>query len=105
MPKSWNARFIFCAATVLFLQTVAGVERRGKYGSRLNEDPIFVMLDVNMPLVNGIEVLTEIKADPLLSQIPVVMLTSSRHGPERRRMLPPKSQCIRREAGGLQALR
>jgi CheY-like chemotaxis protein len=56
--------------------------RRGKYKDRLNEDPIFVMLDVNMPLVNGIEVLTEMKADSRLCHIPVVMLTSSRHGPD-----------------------
>jgi CheY-like chemotaxis protein len=37
-----------------------------------------VLLDLKMPRVDGLEVLRQIKADPELKRIPVVMLTSSR---------------------------
>lgn len=39
--------------------------------------PGLVLLDINMPRKNGFEVLTEMKADPALRGIPVVMLTTS----------------------------
>ncbi len=55
--------------------------RRG-FSSRPPGDPIVILLDINMPKINGIEALAEIKADPKLSHIPVVMLTSSRQGPD-----------------------
>jgi CheY-like chemotaxis protein len=37
-----------------------------------------ILLDLKMPRVNGLEVLRQIKGDPLLRMIPVVMMTSSR---------------------------
>ncbi len=39
--------------------------------------PGLVLLDINMPKKNGFEVLAEMKSDPLLRTIPVVMLTTS----------------------------
>ena len=39
--------------------------------------PDLVLLDLNLPGIGGKEVLGEIKRDPLLSRIPVVVLTSS----------------------------
>jgi CheY-like chemotaxis protein len=42
--------------------------------------PAVVLLDLKMPKVSGIEVLRNIKADPELRGLPVVMLTSSREG-------------------------
>jgi len=44
--------------------------------------PAVILLDIKMPKVTGIEVLRVIKADPDLRQLPVVMLTSSREGPD-----------------------
>ncbi|HZI32152.1 MAG TPA: response regulator [Candidatus Binatia bacterium] len=43
-----------------------------------DDNPAVVLLDLKMPKVNGIEVLRQIKSDPRLKNIPVVMLTSSR---------------------------
>ena len=40
--------------------------------------PTMVLLDLKMPKVDGLEVLRQIKGDPRLRQIPVVMFTSSR---------------------------
>ncbi len=37
--------------------------------------PSLIMLDIHMPVKNGIEVLKEIKKDPVLKKIPVIMLT------------------------------
>ena len=52
--------------------------RRGVFADRSNELPVVVLLDLKMPRVDGLEVLRQIKADPELKRIPVVMLTSSR---------------------------
>ena len=40
--------------------------------------PCVIMLDLKMPRVDGLQVLHQIKSDPALRHIPVVMLTSSR---------------------------
>jgi CheY-like chemotaxis protein len=44
----------------------------------LQGNPAFVLLDLKMPRMDGLEALAVIKSDKLLKQIPVIMLTSSR---------------------------
>jgi len=56
--------------------------RRGSYSSRHEIDPMVVLLDIKMPKLDGIEVLRTMKAEPRFQLIPVVMLTSSRQGPD-----------------------
>jgi CheY-like chemotaxis protein len=41
-------------------------------------DPAIILLDLNMPRKNGYEALAELKRDPALRPIPVVVLTTSR---------------------------
>lgn len=52
--------------------------RRGEFADRVDGDPAVVLLDLKMPKVDGLEVLRQIKGDPQMKSIPVVMMTSSR---------------------------
>ena len=52
--------------------------RRGEFAGRSDENPAVVLLDLKMPKVDGLEVLRQIKSDPSLKIIPVVIMTSSR---------------------------
>jgi CheY-like chemotaxis protein len=52
--------------------------RRGKFAGQARELPLFVLLDLKLPKVDGLEVLRKIKSDPELKMVPVVMITSSR---------------------------
>ena len=52
--------------------------RRNAFENRPVGNPVVVFLDLKMPKVDGLEVLRQIKSDPELKRIPVVMLTSSR---------------------------
>jgi two-component system, chemotaxis family, response regulator Rcp1 len=49
--------------------------QQSQYANELRPD--LILLDLNLPLKNGYEVLTEIKQDPQLKHIPVVILTTS----------------------------
>ena len=52
--------------------------RRGQFANRAGDLPAVVLLDLKMPKVDGLEVLRQIKADPDLKSVPVVIITSSR---------------------------
>jgi CheY-like chemotaxis protein len=50
---------------------------RGAHAGRAPNGPLLLLLDINMPLVDGVEVLRQLKADPVHAQIPVIMLTTT----------------------------
>ncbi|MFY0529003.1 response regulator [Archangium gephyra] len=53
--------------------------RRGAYADpKSSPRPGLILLDLNMPRKDGREALREIKSDPALRQIPVVVLTTSK---------------------------
>src|SRR5688572_38795 len=52
--------------------------RRGPFQMREAGNPAVILLDLKMPKVDGLEVLRQVKSDPLLRMIPIVVLTSSR---------------------------
>lgn len=56
----------------------------GQYASsrEINHTPKVILLDIQMPKVNGLEVLEKVKSDPRTKAIPVVILTSSKESPD-----------------------
>ena len=50
---------------------------RRRYEGRLEGHPNLILLDLKMPKVTGLEVLQQIKSDPALESIPVVIVTSA----------------------------
>jgi CheY-like chemotaxis protein len=52
--------------------------RRGIFQLRREGNPVVVLLDLKLPKIDGLEVLAQLKSDPELKVVPVVMLTSSR---------------------------
>ncbi len=48
-----------------------------------NERPAIILLDLNMPRMNGIELLRVLKADDSLKSIPVIVLTTSKADQDR----------------------
>jgi CheY-like chemotaxis protein len=60
-------------------QLIDYLHRRGSYADLSNEPlPGLILLDLNMPKKDGREALKDIKADPKLRRIPVVILTTSK---------------------------
>jgi|ERR1035441_1626243 chemotaxis family two-component system response regulator Rcp1 len=56
-------------------EAIALLRRQGQYANAARPD--LILLDLNLPRMGGLEVLAEIKVDPELQQIPVVVLTTS----------------------------
>ena len=64
----------------------------GEFAERAGSDPPAVMLlDINLPRVGGLDVLSRVRSDPRTRLVPVVMLTSSDE--ERDRMRSYESGC------------
>ena len=57
------------------IEAIAFLRRKGEYADAPRPD--LILLDLNMPRMDGAQVLEEIKKDPALQHIPVVMLTGS----------------------------
>ncbi|MFA5353060.1 MAG: response regulator [Thermodesulfovibrionales bacterium] len=58
------------------VEAMAFLRREGKYAGAVRPD--LILLDLNLPRKDGREVLADIKADPNLRTIPVVVLTISK---------------------------
>ena len=86
-PKDLELTLIALGKTNLANEVVVardGVEAldylrgNGAHDGRPQGNPAVVLLDLKLPRVDGMQVLAEIRGDPALKSIPVVILTSSR---------------------------
>lgn len=59
------------------IEAMSYLRREGEYAGA--QRPDLIMLDLNLPKKDGREVLAEIKTDPKLKRIPVVVLTTSKN--------------------------
>jgi chemotaxis family two-component system response regulator Rcp1 len=57
------------------VEALAFLRKQGKYAAAVRPD--LILLDLNLPKKNGREVLEEVKKDPALQHIPIVILTTS----------------------------
>jgi CheY-like chemotaxis protein len=79
---------------------VLGVPARVAYGSSAAMSilgsfvPRFVCLDINMPGVDGTEILAYIKRDPRLIKVPVIIVTSDDQPETKQRVLKGGAQAI-----------
>ena len=53
------------------------VRRQGRYANRSTNGPLLLVLDINMPRLDGVDVLARIKSDETTAKIPVIMLTTT----------------------------
>ena len=58
------------------VEAIDYLRQKGKYASVLRPD--LIMLDLNLPRKDGRDVLKELKTDPSLKLIPIIVLTTSR---------------------------
>jgi CheY-like chemotaxis protein len=59
-------------------QALDFLQRRNAFSERAAVSPAVILLDLKMPRVDGLEALRQIRADPQLKTLPIVILTSSR---------------------------
>jgi chemotaxis family two-component system response regulator Rcp1 len=62
------------------IEAMAYLRKQGKFSDAV--EPHLILLDLNLPRKDGREVLAEIKQDPNLRRIPVVVMTSSSAEPD-----------------------
>lgn len=53
------------------------VQRKGKHSDRSLSSPLLLLLDINMPRIDGVDVLRQVKVDDATAKIPVIMLTTA----------------------------
>ena len=73
------------------VEALSFLRREGAFANAVRPD--LILLDLNLPRKDGREVLAEIKADPALHTIPVVILTTSRAEQDVLRSYELKANC------------
>ena len=78
------------------VEAVEFLHRRGKYAEAPR--PELITLDLKLPRKNGCEVLDEVRPDPLVREIPLVLLSSSKSELKRARSFGLPEECFLEKA-------
>ncbi len=81
-------------------QALSFLRKDNGYAKRARPD--LILLDLNLPKKDGHQVLAEIKADPDLRKIPVVVLTTSENERDVRKAYDLNANCYITKPGGLE---
>lgn len=81
------------------VEAISFLRRQGKYAKA--PVPDLVVLDLNLPRKDGCEVLSNIKADPSLAKIPVVIFTTSQASSDITRSYKLGANCYLKKPGNL----
>jgi len=63
--------------SVTFVEAENGSELIAKIESDETPDPSLIVVDMNMPVMNGLEAVAAIRSNPTLDEVPAVMLSTS----------------------------
>ena len=66
------------------VEAIEYLQKGNAASSPVAELPLFILLDIKMPRMDGLEVLRRVRADPKLALVPIVVMTSSREQPDLR---------------------
>jgi len=80
-------------------EAISFLRQQGKYTAA--PCPDLVVLDLNLPIRDGRQVLSDIKADPALQKIPVVIFTTSQANSDVSRSYELGANCYLRKPGNL----
>ena len=80
-------------------EAIGYLHRQGKYGEAPSPD--LIVLDLNLPGKDGRAVLAEVKSDPQLAKIPVVIFTTSQASSDITRSYELGANCYLRKPGNL----
>ena len=75
--RSFRLHGLYNQMTIFHNGAEAIQAMRGRFGRELTEKPFLVLLDLNMPMMNGIEFLDALRSDPYLRRAIVFALTTS----------------------------
>jgi CheY-like chemotaxis protein len=81
------------------VEAISFLRRRGKFAQMASPD--LIVLDLNLPRKDGCEVLSEVKSDPELAGIPVVIFTTSRASADINRSYALGANCYLPKPGNL----
>ena len=79
---------------------ILGVDARAAYGSSpamallADNTPSLILLDINMPGVDGLEILAYLRREPRLMRVPVIVITSDDQPETRKRVMKGGAQAM-----------
>jgi CheY-like chemotaxis protein len=82
------------------MEATAFLQRQGKYKNAKRPDIVF--LDLNLPRKNGRSVLAEVKSDPVLQAIPIIIFSTSNAHKDIERSYELGANCYITKPGNLQ---